>query len=200
MLRNLIVFFFSFMSFGAAFGVQAETVVCEDCNLSFSVPSDMQYIRVLDAKVSPGDVCYLAFNYAGALKRQHTAEQPSMPDDWRAQVDLVITFKKIPLVDQVKKVESFDGGSQSGIFRLMSKDRIDIVNGTGYIYSYSATKPTASMRRLRQSKEVVFVVGDGARSAIYFLYPSGENWRQRMEVDAFKNLFSSFRFAREAGT
>ncbi|WP_250533939.1 hypothetical protein [Caballeronia sp. AZ10_KS36] len=194
-MKHVLLFAVTVMlSLGKAVAGEPQRITRADCRLSFSVPAELSYIEVAGAQVSNDELCYIAFDYASSAGNKHSQNLPPIPDDWRTQVDFWVTIKKVPLDKQIEAIESAGGGSQGGIFSLDSKVRANPVRGDGYVFTYSYVKPTASMLQLKQSREVVFAVGDRWHSAVYYLYPVGADSKQRTELSVLKRLFSSFAF------
>jgi hypothetical protein len=169
-------------------------VIRNDCHLSFSVPKGIEYVEVDGAIVEGDDLCYLAFKYTGSLRDRPIKGVPPMSEDWRAQADFVVTVKEIPMDVRLRQIESPDGGGQSGIFSMVAKSHIGLEGSGFYVFTYSAIKPTESMNRLRQFDEIIFLVGDDSRSALYYLYPSRMDMNEKLKMEIMRSLFLSFRF------
>ncbi|WP_174970398.1 hypothetical protein [Burkholderia lata] len=117
-----------------------------------------------------------------------------MPDDWRALTDFALTVEAIPVADSLAQVESADGAVQNGLFRVVSKEHVQLLGGDLYVISYSAIKPLGATIGY-QKQQRVFVAGNGDRSTIFRLYYGDRTSRVGKEREhAFKYLFSSFRF------
>ena len=194
MITIILILFALLAGAGKAVAIEPQTVNRLDCRASLSVPDGIRYVDISGTTVNGNDLCELAFVFMGSLKNKHRENGPAMPDDWRAEVDFWITIEKIPLSAQIKMIDSFTGGRQSGIFSLTSRNHIKVVGGDGYVFTYSAVRPTASMRRLGQSREIIFAAGDESHSAIYYLYPTGSQWRQNKIIEILQEIFSSLRF------
>ncbi|TDQ97494.1 hypothetical protein [Paraburkholderia silvatlantica] len=180
---------------GSACGKEAGRVSRDDCHLSFLTPKGVEYVEV-DGVINTGKVeCYIAFKYTGALRAKPSGRMPAVPEDWRAMTDFALTVKQTPVADSLAQIESTDGASQHGLFKMVSKEHISLPDGDLYIMSYAATKPTVNMANLNETKEMVFVAGNNARSIVFPLY-SGNRLSniEKKKESMFKSLFSSLHF------
>ena len=174
---------------------EPERVSRDDCHLSFLSPEGVEYIKVVGAFIAVNDECYIAFNYTGGLRVKPGRHMPAMPEDWRAMTDFALTVEKTPVTDSLAKIESADGAPQHGLFKMTSKDHVPLSGGDLYIVSYAATKPTANMIRFNETKEIIFVAGNNARSIVFQLYYGDRIYRAEKERGrVIRDIFLSLRF------
>ncbi|WP_174972251.1 hypothetical protein [Burkholderia contaminans] len=173
---------------------EPERVLRDDCHLSFSIPNGLEYVEVGRTITLGKDECYIPFLYTGKLRLKRTGPIPRMPEDWRALTDFALTVEAIPVADSLEQVESVDGAAQNGLFKMISKEHVQLSGGDLYIISYSAIKPTGTIIDY-QNQQRVFVAGNGARSTVFRLYYGDRTSKVGKERGhALKYLFSSFRF------
>ncbi|WP_155623358.1 hypothetical protein [Burkholderia diffusa] len=173
---------------------EPERILRDDCHLSFVAPKGLEYVDVGQSITSGRDECYIAFLYAKRLRLKRTGPMPPMPEDWRALTDFVLTVQAIPVADNLAQLESDNGAVQQGLFRLVSKEHLQLLNGDLYVMSYSAVKPTTAMIGYAK-QQLVFVVGNDAHSTVFRLYYGDRSSKAGKKGErAFRDLFSSFRF------
>jgi hypothetical protein len=195
--KNMLIFIVSmslnWMMIGTACAAQKERINRDDCHVSFLVPTYLEYVEVKDV-VTPGDdVCYLAFIFTGPLKWKH-GNMPGVPEDWRSLTDFSVTIERRPVADVLITIEAPNGGAQSGIFKLMAKQRTELPLGNLYTLTYDATKQTAITRSLKTNALTIFVLGDTTYSATFYAYPWEKDPQRLLRKSTYQKLFSSFSF------
>ncbi|MDN7929665.1 hypothetical protein QZM52_00030 [Burkholderia metallica] len=189
------LYVFGFIAFvGSASGKETERLLREDCHLSFVIPHGFAYVDVGHVITLGKDECYIPFLYTGKLRIKRTNPMPRTPDDWRALTDFALTVEAISVADSLAQVESAYGAAQNGLFRMDSKEHIQLSGGELYIISYTAIDPVGSIAGY-QNQQQVFVAGNGARSIVFRLYYGDRTLKVGRERGrALKYLFSPFRF------
>jgi hypothetical protein len=170
----------------------SNTVNIKDCRVAFSTPSGLEYVE-LDGEPQQGStICNIAFN----IKNRQTSHSTNgMIDGWREMTDIALAVKSTPLDDAIKSVEKMaQNPIQSKIFKLSSKNETDLKNGKLYVYTYTASNPTPSMLRLRQTGKVIFILGDNTHSISYTSYLTNPPTRGKASLKTLNLLFTSFDF------
>ncbi|VWC90290.1 hypothetical protein BLA18112_03267 [Burkholderia lata] len=196
-MRRILLFglsIFGFMIFVcSATAKEPERVLRDDCHLSFSIPNGLKYVDVGRTITLGKDECYIPFLYTGKLRLKRTGPIPRMSDDWRALTDFALTVEAIPVADSLEQIESVDGAAQNGLFKVISKEHVQLSGGDLYVISYSAIKPTGIIIGY-QNQQRVFVAGNGDCSTVLRLYYGDRTSRVGKEREhALKYLFSLFR-------
>lgn len=198
-MRRIIFILMNFLFFMVFAGLvnskEPGRILRDDCHLSFSVPKGVEYVEVDGAVATGKDECYLAFEYTGDLRIKLSGNMPAIPEDWRAMTDFSLTVKAVPVADSLAQLESADGVSQQGLFKIISREHVSLSGGDLYVVGYVATHPTKTMIKSNEVKGIIFVAGNNERSIAFPLY---SGWRlskvDKERERVLRDLFSSIRF------
>ena len=178
-----------------------DKVTRTDCEVSFVVPKQLEYIEVQSPNLRERTACFIAFKRARPPESKPLAGQT---EGWREQIDYAIEVKRMSIDDNLQdyyltrsaqesyRLDESKKTSNAPKMKLVCIDSFDIANGAGIIAKIDAVSPVPSMTRRGVKGQIVFAVGNRSISASYALWPSTLDKRSQADVQAMTSLFESF--------